>query len=110
MEAEKTKQSMEEERREYGELLNLLVSVQKDYTQANKTKDIIIIVLIVCMFLEAVAGYTGFVWYESQFETTETTTTEVYTEGDNANAEYNHVEGDQYNDDSVHNEGLKKNE
>lgn len=113
MEVEKTRQSVEEERREYNELLNLLVGVQKDYVRSNKIKDIIIIILIACMFLEAAVGYAGFIWYESQFgteETTTTTTTEVYTEGDNANAEYNHVEGDQYNDESVHNEGLKKNE
>jgi hypothetical protein len=83
-------------------MMRILLDVQKEYQQSNRMKDKIIILLIVLMFLEAVAGYSGFVWYESQFETTTTETMEVYTEGDNANAEY--VDGDQYNDNSVHNE------
>lgn len=107
---EENKTNFEEERREYRELLALLSRVQEHYALSNKMKDAIIIVLIVCMMIEACAFYIGFVWYESQFDTTTTTTTEVYTEGDNANAEYNNVEGNQYNDSSVHNEGLKKNE
>lgn len=45
--------------------------------------------LIVLMFAEAVVGYSGFVYYESQFETTTTEKIEVGTEGENANAEYN---------------------
>ncbi len=67
--------------------------------------------LIVLMFLEAVAGFTDFVWYESQFETvqtteeTETKDVDLSTSGDNADATYNDVSGDQYNDDAVHNEG-----
>lgn len=52
-------------------------------------KDKIIIVLIVLMFLEAVIGYCGFVWYESQFDyvTTEQTTQDVdlSTEGEQNN-------------------------
>ena len=44
-------------------------------------------------------------WYESQWEytTTETITTTQEVEGDNA--EINNVEGNQYKDNSVHNEG-----
>lgn len=30
------------------------------------------------------------------------------TEGDNANAEYNDVAGDQYNDSATHNEGAQE--
>ena len=30
---------------------------------------------------------------------------DIDTKGDNANAEYNDVNGNQYNDDAVHNEG-----
>lgn len=53
----------------------------------------------------------GFLWYESQFETLESTdevtTTEVdlNTSGENANAEY--INGNQYNDESSHNEGVE---
>lgn len=89
----------------------LLFDTQRIYSESNKIKDRIIIMLIVLMFLEAVAGFTGFVWYESQFETvqtteeTETKDVDLSTSGDSADATYNDVSGDQYNDDAVHNEG-----
>jgi hypothetical protein len=90
------------------EFERVLLDVQKEYSKSNKFKDKIIIVLIVLMFLEAVIGYSGFLWYESQFDyvTTEQTTSDVdlSTEGDNANAEYNEVQGNQYNDSAIHNE------
>lgn len=87
----------------------LLLDTQKEYTRSNKFKDKIIVILIVLMFLEAVVGYCGFVYYESQFDYVETYDTtkdvDIDTKGDNANAEYNDVNGNQYNDDAVHNEG-----
>lgn len=89
----------------------LLFDTQRIYSESNKIKDKIIIMLIVLMFLEAVAGFAGFVWYESQFETvqtteeTETKDVDLSTSGDNADATYNDVSGDQYNDNAVHNEG-----
>lgn len=88
----------------------VLLDVQKEYARSNKIKDKIIVLLIVLMFAEAVVGYSGFVYYESQFETTTTEKievgTEVGTEGENANAEYNDndVSGNQYNGNAVHNE------
>lgn len=90
------------------EFENLLLDTQKEYSRSNRIKDKIIIVLIAFMFLEAVIGYCGFVWYESKFDyvTTEQTTQDVdlSTEGENANAEYNDVQGNQYNDSATHNE------
>ena len=87
---------------------NLLLDTQKEYSRSNRMKDKIIVVLSVLMFLEAIIGYCGFVWYESQFDyvTTEQTTQDVdlSTEGENANAEYNDVQGNQYNDSATHNE------
>lgn len=61
------------------EFENLLLDTQKEYSRSNRMKDKIIIVLIVLMFLEALIGYYGFVWYESQFDyvTTEQTTQDV---------------------------------
>ena len=88
-------------------LNKVLLDVQKEYAQSNKLKDKIIILLIVLMFAEAVVGYSGFVWYESQFETITKEQIEVGTDGDNANAEDNDVEGNQYNDSAVHNEGIE---
>lgn len=103
MEENKILKELETERREYNETLKLLVNIQKDYTRSNRVKDWIIGFLITLLFLEAVAGYAGFIWYESQFETKTVETTEVYTEGDNANAEYNenNITGDQYNDTTI---------
>lgn len=90
------------------EFENLLLDTQKEYRRSNRMKDKIIVVLIILMFLEAIIGYCGFVWYESQFDyvTTEQTTSDIdlSTEGDNANAEYNEVQGNQYNDNATHNE------
>lgn len=68
----------------------------------------VIIALIICFFGTVCVGYGGFIWYESQFETVEDTATEVYTEGDNANAEYNDVKGNQYNDNASHTEKGEK--
>lgn len=90
------------------EFESVLLDTQKEYSRSNRMKDKIIVVLIVLMFLEAIIGYCGFVWYESQFDyvTTERTTQDVdlSTEGENANAEYNDVQGNQYNDNATHNE------
>lgn len=96
-------EGFEAERREYNELLNLLVNIQKDYTRSNKMKDIIIIALIISILLEACAFYGGFLWWESKYSysDTETTTVEMISEGDEASAEYNDVD---YHDNSVHNE------
>lgn len=57
----------------------VLLDVQKEYAKSNKIKDKIIMLLIVLMFAEAVVGYSGFVYYESQFETTTTEKIEVGT-------------------------------
>ena len=81
----------------------------KELRKQNKVKDKIIILLVVLMFLEAVFFYSGFIWYESQFEIVETYDTtddiDINTEGENASIDYNNVEGNQYNDNATHNEG-----
>lgn len=93
-----------EERKEAKEasLTEILLETQKEYTRSNKMKDKIIILLIVCMLLEALS----FVWYESQFEvaTGVTTTYEMSTEGDNASIEKNDVSGNLFQDNSVNND------
>lgn len=93
------------------EIETLLVDTQKEYTRSNKFKDKVIVLLIVLMFLEAVVGYCGFVWYESQYDyittnqKTETKDVDVNTSGNNANATYNdnNVDGTQYNDSTINN-------
>lgn len=89
------------------EFSEVLLDVQKEYKRSNKLKDIIIIILIVLMFLQSAFSFGCFVWYESQFDyvTTNGKDVDVETGGDNANAEYNDVSGNQYNDNAVHNQG-----
>lgn len=89
-------------------LTQVLLDTQEAYRKQNRIKDMIIILLIILMFLEAAVGYCGVLWYESQFETVTTEQVELYTEGDEANAEYNDVEGDQYNDSATHNDGTQE--
>lgn len=82
----------------------LVSDIQKEYSKSNRRKDYAIIVLIILMFLEAVAFYFGFVYYESNFDYVieQQEGTDIETSGDNANAEY--INGNQYNS-SVHNQG-----
>lgn len=92
------------------ELQELLVNTQKEYTKSNKTKDKVIVLLIVLMFLQAIVCYSGFVYYTTQFEEVETTTetkeVDLDTSGNSSNIEYNdnNVSGNQYNGNSTHNE------
>ena len=98
---------MEEDR----SIKKLMSDVQSEYLKSNKTKDKIIVLLIVLMFLEAAVFFGGFVWYESQFEYVETTedaeSVSLDTNGDNASIDYdyNNIDGNQYNDNVTHNEG-----
>ena len=98
---------MEEDR----SIKKLMSDVQSEYLKSNKTKDKIIVLLIVLMFLEAAVFFGGFVWYESQFEYAETTedaeSVSLDTNGDNASIDYdyNNIDGNQYNDNVAHNEG-----
>ena len=68
----------------------LVSDIQKEYSKSNRRKDYAIIVLIILMFLEAVAFYFGFVYYESSFDyiVEQQEGTDIETSGDNANAEY----------------------
>lgn len=47
------------------EFEKVLIDSQKEVGKSNKRKDKIIVLLIVLMFLEAIVGYSGFIWYES---------------------------------------------
>lgn len=82
-----------------------------------KWKDRLIILLVaMCMVLSVATTVMGKLTYDTLMyeytETTTETTTTTYTDevdmssaGDNASAEYNEVNGDQYNDNATHNEG-----
>lgn len=95
-------------------LQEFLMDVNRQAAKRDKRKDRIIFVLslvIVFLVVGIIIQSVCFWKYESQFETSETTTEtkeiQLSTEGDSANAEYNdnNVQGDQYNDNATHNEG-----
>lgn len=100
------------------EFTKVLLDTQTEYSRSNRAKDKIIALLIVALLVEAIAFFGIFCWYEAQFDyvVTETVTEKedatkdvnLSTEGDNANAEYNDVAGDQYNDNATHNEGVQE--
>lgn len=85
------------------ELEKMLLDVPKEMSRSNRVKDKIIVLLIVAMLIEGIVCMIFL--NDDEYVTTEQTTEEVTltTEGDSANAEYNNVEGNQYNDSAVHN-------
>lgn len=83
----------------------ILKDVIEEQARSSKRKDITIWILIVSILVQALGFYLGFVWYESQFETVVTESIEFEVEGDSAEANYNHVERDQYNDNSTNMKG-----
>lgn len=84
-------------------LNRIVMSLLKSQKEANKR---LFIALILSLLMNAVI-LAGFLYYESMWEhtvtTTETITTTQEVEGDSA--EINNVQGNQYKDNSVHNEG-----
>lgn len=64
-----------------------------------------LLVALIISILSNVAMAGAFVWYESQyeFETTDTYTQQL--EASEENAILNNVDGNQYNDSAVHNDG-----
>jgi len=84
-------------------LNRITLALLESQKESNKRMGKIIIALIISI----VIMFFAFLYYESQWENVEevaetiTTTQEVSGE----DAEINNVQGDQYNDSSVHNEG-----
>lgn len=86
------------------EMQKMLLDIPRELNRSSRLKSKIIILLIVLMFIEGLVCM--YFLNDDEYITTEQTTEEVTltTEGDSANAEYNNVEGNQYNDSAVHNE------
>lgn len=62
--------------------------------------------IIIGLIVVIVVGVAGFFLYESQFTTEDTETTWEYSEVSGENASINNVQGDQYNDESTHNDSI----
>lgn len=95
-----------EEMENEGEALNqslalnkVIINLLKQQRETNKRMFIALIVSILVNL--AIVG--GFLWYESQWEYTETKEiTEVSGQND---SDINNVSGNQYKDSAIHNEG-----
>lgn len=95
-----------EEMENEGEALNqslalnrVIINLLKQQRETNKRMFIALIVSILVNL--AIIG--GFLWYESQWEYTETK--EITQEVSDNDSDINNVSGNQYKDSAIHNEG-----
>lgn len=95
-----------EEMENEGEALNqslalnkVIINLLKQQRETNKKMFIALIVSILVNL--AIVG--GFLWYESQWEYTETK--EITQEVSGNDSDINNVSGNQYKDSAIHNEG-----
>lgn len=88
------------------ELTELLVQVVQNQRNNAKTLIKLIVILSICFTVIIASMIVGFFWYESQFDYVDTYTysEETTQEVDGDNATINNIEGNQYNDNAVHNE------
>lgn len=84
------------------------VELMKDLLEYKKKEAKFLFILLVISFIVNIAQVGTFLWFESQWEITDTvtttTTTEQSVDGDNGNI----VNGDQYNDESQNKSGGDK--
>lgn len=81
------------------------VELMRDLLEYKKKEAKFLFILLVISFIVNIAQVGAFLWFELQWETTDTitttTTTEQSVDGDNGNI----VNGDQYNDESQNKSG-----
>lgn len=84
----------------------LLLEMLKNQKSANKNLTKTFIAVIICYTVLLLGMVIGFFVYESQFEIIdgEYETYEYQQEGTGDEVNFNNVSGDQYNDNSTHNE------
>lgn len=97
----------QEETLEQSQAMNkLLLELVK--TQKKNTKSLIrvFVVTIICYTVLLISMTLGFFWYESQFETTSTSSIEetITQEVSGENSQINNVQGNMYTDNATHNE------
>ena len=84
------------------------VELMKDLLEYKNKEAKFLFILLVISFIVNIAQVGAFLWFESQWEITDTvtttTTTEQSVDGDNGNI----VNGDQYNDESQNKSGGDK--
>ena len=84
----------------------LLLDMVKNQRKTMSDFVRVFVIVVICYTAILVSMIIGFFVYESQFETTETTTTTetIVQEVDGENSSINNIDGNQYNDNAIHNE------
>ena len=96
----------EEIKEKNSELVILLTEVIKNQKKNFKVLFNLFHVMMICYTIIVIGMIFGFFWYESQFDVNQS---DVYTETitqevDGENSAINNVQGNQYNDNAIHNE------
>lgn len=81
-----------------------LTHIVLDMLESKKHECKMFFVALICSLFVNVIIVVGFLYYESQWEYSDTTTTTTEQEVSGADSEINNVKGDQYRDNSVHND------
>ncbi len=102
---------LEEHLQKQNEKLNeLLLDVVKTQKKSYKNLVTVFIVTVISLTLVICTMIFSFAWYESQMEvvtTTEAVTKEITTqEVSGENSSITNIDGNQYNDNAIHNEGI----
>lgn len=88
-----------------GELNSLLVEVVKNQKRSYKILATVFVTVVVCLTIIICSLIGAFTWYEAQFEYETVATETVEQEVSGNGSSINNIEGNQYNDNAVHNEG-----
>lgn len=84
-----------------------LTHIVFDMLASKKRECKMFFIALVCSLVINVIIVVAFLYYESQWEYTDTITTTTEQEVSGTDSEINNVEGNQYKDNSTHNEGGK---
>lgn len=89
------------------EQYSALTHIVLDMLESKKRECKMFFIALVCSLVINVIIVVAFLYYESQWEYTDTITTTTEQEVSGTDSEINNVEGNQYKDNSTHNEGGK---
>lgn len=85
-----------------------LTHIVLDMLESKKRECKMFFVALLCSLFVNVIIVVGFLYYESQWEYSDTVTTTTEQEVSGTDSEINNVERDQYKDTSVHNDEREK--
>lgn len=89
------------------EQYSALTHIVLDMLESKKRECRMFFIALICSLVINVIIVVAFLYYESQWEYTDTITTTTEQEVSGTDSEINNVEGNQYKDNSTHNEGGK---